>query len=92
MNHHGLSVTRKPRIEPTWPVSTDALVVPLADPSIGFLGTFDGGGIVPAQERIRNSRGEDIITKQWFKYTGIPEPLDGSTTTNARIAKITGVA
>jgi hypothetical protein len=85
-------LTRKPRVESSWPVSNDALVVPLADPSIGFLGTFDGGGIVPAQERVRNSRGEDIITKQWFKYTGIPEPLDGSTTTNARIAKITGVA
>ncbi len=84
-------LARKPRIESTWPISTDALLVSLNDPSIGWVGTFDGGGIVPAQERIRNSRGEDIITKQWFKYTSIPEPLDGTTTTNARIAKITGV-
>ena len=85
-------LSRKPRIEPTWPLSTEALVMPIMDNSIGFLGTFDGGGLVPAQERIRNSRGEDIVTKQWFRYITIPEPLDGSTTTNARIATITGVA
>jgi hypothetical protein len=85
-------LSRKPRVESSWPVSTDALVVPIQDRSIGFLGTFDGGGIVPAQERIRISRGEDIITRQWFKWTTIPEPLNGVVTTNARIAKITGVA
>ena len=85
-------LSRKPRVEATWPLSTSALVVPIMDSSIGFLGVFDGGGIVPAQERIRNSRGEDIVTKQWFRYIGIPEPLDGVVTTNARIAEITGVA
>lgn len=85
-------LSRKPRVESSWPLDTEALVVPIQDSSIGFLGTFDGGGIVPAQERIRNSRGEDIVTKQWFRWTSIPEPLDGVTTTNARIAKITGVA
>lgn len=85
-------LTRKPRIEPTWPVNNDALVVPLDDPSLGFLGTFDGAGIIPAQKRIEFDRGEDIITREWFRYITIPEPLDGSTTTNARIAKITGVA
>ena len=84
-------LSRKPRVESTWPIDTEALVVPIMDSSIGFLGTFDGGGIIPAQERIRNSRGEDIITKQWFRYITIPEPLDGVVTTNARIAKITGV-
>ena len=85
-------LTRKPRIEPTWPVNNDALVVPLDDPSLGFLGTFDCAGIIPAQKRIEFDRGEDIITREWFRYITIPEPLDGSTTTNARIAKITGVA
>ena len=85
-------LSRKPRTESSWPTETSALVVPIQDSSIGFLGTFDGGGIVPAQERIRNSRGEDIVTKQWFKYITIPEPLDGSTTTNTRVAEITGVA
>ncbi len=86
-------LSRKPRVESTWPIETEALVVPMQDISIGFLGTWDGGGIVPAQERIRiGGRGEDIITKQWFRWTSIPEPLDGVVTTNARIAKITGVA
>ena len=85
-------LTRQPRVESAWPVDTEALVVPLGDPSIGFLGTFDGGGIIPAQKRIEYDRGEEIITRQWFKWLTIPEPLDGTTTTNARIAKITGVA
>ena len=86
-------LTRKPRVESSWPLLTEALVVPMQDISIGFLGTWDGGGIVPAQERIRvGGRGEDIITKQWFRWTSIPEPLDGVVTTNARIARITGVA
>jgi len=61
-------LSRKPRVESTWPILTDALVVPMQDISIGFLGTWDGGGLVPAQERIRiGGRGEDIITKQWFR-------------------------
>lgn len=85
-------LSRKPRVEATWPIDTEAIVVPIQDSSIGFLGTFDGGGIVPAQERIRNSRGEDIITKQWFRWTGIPEPLNGTNTKNSRIAIINGVA
>ena len=84
-------MTRQPRVESSWPVDNEALVVPLDDPSIGFLGTFDGGGIIPSQKRIEYDRGEEIITRQWFKWLTIPEPLDGSTTTNARIAKITGV-
>ena len=87
-------LARKPRdFSGTWPIDTEALVISLNDPSIGFLGTWDGGGIVPAQERNRIAgRGDDIIMKQWFKWTSLPEPLDGSTTTNARIAKITGIA
>jgi len=87
-------LSRKPRtFSGTWPISTEALVVSLQDPSIGFLGTWDGGGIIPAQERVRvGGRGYDIITKMWMKWTSIPEPLDGVTTTNARVAKISGVA
>jgi len=86
-----LRFTRKPRVETSWPIDDEALVVPLMDPSIGFLGTFDGAGIIPAQEIVRDGRGDDIFIRQWFRFIGIPEPLDGSTTTNARIAKITGV-
>lgn len=85
-------LSRQPRVESTWPIDTEAIILPTQDTSIGFLGTFDGGGIVPAQMRKRLDRGEDIITREWFRWTTIPEPLDGSTTTNARIAKITGVA
>ena len=86
-------LSRKPRVKAAWPIDTEALVLPTKDLSIGFLGTFDGGGIIPAQERIRNSRGVDIVTKQWFRYIPIPEPLDGvNTTKNARIALINGVA
>ena len=87
-------LARKPRdFSGTWPIATEAMVLSLQDRSIGFLGTWDGGGIVPAQERIRvGGRGEDIITKQWFKWTNLPEPLDGTTTTNARVAIISGVA
>ena len=86
-------LARKPRdFSGTWPIATEAMVISLQDRSIGFLGTWDGGGIVPAQERIRvGGRGEDIITKQWFKWTSLPEPLDGTTTTNARVAIINGV-
>jgi len=85
-------LTRKPRLKDTWPIETEALVVPIKDSSIGFLGTWAGGGIVPSQERIRvGGRGDDIITRLWYKWTSIPEPLDGVVTTNARIAKITGV-
>ena len=87
-------LARKPRdFSGTWPIATEAMVISLADPSIGFLGTWDGGGIVPAQERNRIAgRGDDIIMKQWFKWTSLPEPLDGTTTTNARVAIINGVA
>jgi hypothetical protein len=83
-------LSRKPTTESSWAVEKDAFVVPLNDSDIGFLGTWDGGGIVPAQERNRVAgRGEDIITKQWYKWTSIPYPFSGST--NAKIAKITGV-
>jgi hypothetical protein len=85
-----LFLSRKPTTEATWEVETDAFVVPMKDSGIGFLGTWDGGGIVPAQERNRVAgRGDDIITKQWYKWTTIPYPFSG--TTNAKIAKITGV-
>lgn len=83
-------LSRKPTTESTWAVEKDAFVVPIQDSDIGFLGTWDGGGIVPAQERNRVAgRGEDIITKQWYKWTSIPYPFTG--TTNAKIAKITGL-
>ena len=86
-------LTRKPRLKTTWPLETEALVVPIMDRTIGFLGTWDGGGIVPAQERTRVAgRGDDIITRLWYKWTSLPEPLNNTTTTNARIARITGVA
>lgn len=87
-------LSRKPRVKSSWPIDTEALVLPIMDRSIGFLGTWDGGGIIPAQERIRiGGRGEDHIIKQWFRYITIPEPLDGTNTTkNARIAVINGVA
>lgn len=84
-------LARKPRYKTTWPITTSALVVPIQDRSIGWLGTFDGGGIIPAQEVHSTTRGDDHIIRQWYKWIGIPEPLDGSTTTNARIAKITGI-
>ncbi len=87
-------LARKPRdFSGDWPIKTEAMVISLNDPSIGFLATWDGGGIVPAQERTRIAgRGWDIITKLWMKWTSLPEPLDGSTTTNARVAIINGVA
>ncbi len=85
-------LARKPRVEATWPILNDAIIVPTQDTSIGFLGTWDGGGIIPATTREFLPRGEDITTREWFRWTTIPEPLDGSTTTNARLAKITGVA
>ena len=87
-------LARKPRdFSGTWPIATEAMVISLNDPSIGFLATWDGGGIIPAQERTRiPGRGWDIITKLWMKWTSLPEPLDGTTTTNARVAIINGVA
>lgn len=84
-------LSRKPRVESSWPVDTEAVVVPIQDSSIGFLGTWDGGGTVPAQKRIEVGRGEDIITRQWFRWTTIPEPLNGSNTKNARIGLINGI-
>jgi len=86
--------SRKPRNDPafaSWPIATEAIVTPIKNRALGFLGTFDGGGAVPAQIRKRLDRGEEIINHQWFKYTAIPQPFDGSVTTNALIAKITGV-
>lgn len=86
--------SRKPRNDPafaSWPIATEALILPIQNRSLGFLGTFDGGGVVPAQIRKRLDRGEEIINHQWFKYTAIPQPFDGSVTTNALIAKIAGV-
>jgi hypothetical protein len=87
-------LARKPRdFSGTWPIDTQALVCSIQDPTIGFLGTWDGGGIVPAQERIRiGGRGDDIIQKVWMKWTSLPEPLDGTTTTNSRLAIINGIA
>lgn len=86
--------SRKPRNDPafsTWPVATEALVLPIQNRAIGFLGTFDGGGVVPAQIRKRLDRGEEIINHQWFRFTAIPQPFDGTVTTNAMIAKIASV-
>jgi len=86
--------SRKPRNDPafsTWPVATEALILPIQNRALGFLGTFDGGGVVPAQIRKRLDRGEEIINHQWFRYTAIPQPFDGSVTTNAMIAKIASV-
>lgn len=85
-------LSRKPRYKTSWPIETQAMVVPINDKSIGFLATFDGGGIIPSQEIVGNSRGEDHIIRQWYKWIGMPEPLDGSNTDNARIALINGVA
>lgn len=83
--------TKKPEEESSWPITGDALVVPIQDRTIGFLGTFDGGGVVPSQEKERvGGRGVDVILRQWFKWTTIPHPFSG--TTISKIAKITGVA
>ena len=86
--------SRKPRNDAafsTWPIATEALVLPIKNRALGFLGTFDGAGIVPAQIRKRLDRGEEIINHTWFRYTAIPQPFDGSTTTNALISKIASV-
>lgn len=86
--------SRKPRNDPafsSWPIATEALIMPIKNRSVGFLGTWDGGGIVPAQIRKRLDRGEEIINHQWFRFTAIPQPFDGSTTTNALISKIGSV-
>ena len=86
--------SRKPRNDPSfssWPIATEALIMPIKSRALGFLGTFDGAGIVPAQIRKRLDRGEEIINHQWFRYTAIPQPFDGTTTTNALIAKIANV-
>lgn len=86
--------SRKPRNDAafaTWPIATEALVLPIQNKAVGFLGTFDGGGVVPAQIRKRLDRGEEIINHQWFRYTAIPQPFDGSVTTNALISKISAV-
>jgi hypothetical protein len=86
--------SRKPRNDPTfasWPIATQALVMPIKSSAIGFLGTFDGGGAVPAQIKKRLDRGEENIIHQWFRFTGIPQPFDGSVTTNALTALINDV-
>ena len=86
--------SRKPRNDASfasWPIATEALILPIQNRALGFLGTFDGGGIVPAQIKKRLDRGEEIINHQWFRYTTIPQPFDGSTTTNALISKIANV-
>jgi len=86
--------SRKPRNDPAfaaWPIATEALILPIKNRQLGFLGTFDGGGAVPAQIVKRLDRGEEVINHQWFRYTAIPQPFDGTVTTNALIAKVTGV-
>lgn len=86
--------SRKPRNDPAfaaWPIATEAIILPIQNRALGFLGTFDGGGVVPAQIRKRLDRGEEIINHQWFRYTAIPQPFDGTTTTNALIAKIKNI-
>lgn len=86
--------SRKPRNDATfssWPISTQALILPIKNRAIGFLGTFDGGGVVPAQIRKRLDRGEEIINHQWFKFTAIPQPFDGTVTTNALIGTVDNV-
>jgi len=86
--------SRKPRNDPafaSWPIATEAIVTPIKNRALGFLGTFDGGGVVPAQIRKRLDRGEEVINHQWFRYTAIPQPFDGSVTTNALISKIAAV-
>ena len=75
-----------------WPLETQAMLFPISDPQLGFFSTWNGGGVVPAQLRQRLLRGEEIVTRQWMEYTVIPYPLDGSTTTNEKIALINGVA
>ncbi len=87
-----IHLSRKPKVESSWPVEKDAFVVPMKDSGIGFLGTWDGGGIIPAQEKNRIAgRGDDIITKQWYKWTSIPYPFDDANKENSKVAKITGL-
>ena len=87
--------SRKPRNDPTfasWPIETQALILPMQSEEVGFLGTFNGGNVVPSQKVIETAVGQDVIQRRWFKYTVIPQPFDGSTLTNALLARIDNVA
>lgn len=83
--------SRKPRNDPSfasWPIETQALILPIKSEEVGFLGTFDGGNVVPSQKVLETAVGQDVIQRRWFKYTVIPQPFDGSTLTNALLARI----
>lgn len=87
--------SRKPRNDPefsTWPIESQALVVPMQNPDIGAIATLSGSPHIARQKVMETPTGQEVFERRWFKHYVIPQPFDGSTTTNALLAQIDTVA
>jgi len=75
----------------TWPLTTEAIVIPTKDRHVGKFYTFDGGAM-PSVFVTVNENGKRVSTNSWMKFSAAPSEKDGSLTENRRVSVISGVA
>ena len=83
--------SRKPFLATDWPLTDKAFLIPKNDRYVGAFGYFDGGGRVPSMFVDQSEAGIKVSANIWMNYLPTPDEVDGSLTTNKRIAKITGI-
>ena len=75
----------------TWPISTEAIVIPTKDRHVGKFYTFDGGDM-PSIFTTVDENGKRVSTNSWMKFVVSPSEADGSLTESRRIGVISNVA
>jgi len=76
----------------TWPLTTQAIVVPTMDRKVGRLYTFDGGNVIPSLFQTENENGKRVSQNSWWKVGVSANEKDATFTDNRRIAVIDSVA
>ncbi len=75
----------------TWPLLTEAIVIPTKDRHVGKFYTFDGGDM-PSIFTTVDENGKRVSTNSWMKFVVSPSEADGSLTESRRIGVISSVA
>lgn len=78
--------------EGTWPISTDALLIPSFDRKVGVYNNFDGGGRVPNMYTTEDAEGTHVTGNWWMNYIITPDEKDADPAKSRRVAKITDIA
>lgn len=76
----------------SWPLSTQALIIPNMDRKVGKLYSFDGGNVIPSLFQTENENGKRISQNSWWKIGIAANEKDATFTQNRRISVITGIA